>query len=400
MGGYATVAIHRGDLDAVLHLVAGRRQTRGTDRNDASSRSHCVLLLSTKVHRVTAGLDVPIDGPRRIIVDLAGSERMGDTDRDAETIWINESLGSLGSFFRDLAETGMTTKKRESELTMLTHYCILASARLCVMVTCRFTSASQTGHLVQVKDWERKTESLNKAAFHFAINCKKAVPPPPTTDEQDLRDEEQIDGMVPSDDIWTLQARIDAMTRTIEANASQLDEYSKYLLMSNLAQHDTDARREAVKLANVCDELAAARKALEAQNLAEAQHFFGNTQIQEAVNRARDLQRELDAMSADLTLAQHAENTRSKDAEKLLVEASLACGCELRKSREEVKAAEKLARHAQAHVQELKVANQRFQEAAKKTRHLQPECKWKGDIQKVITDAHRQSQLKARVHRK
>jgi hypothetical protein len=112
----------------VLKLLDGGGKIRAvasTNMNAASSRSHAILTLVVKIHRVSGSELVS----NLHLVDLAGSERAASTGAEGSTLLeganINKSLTTLGMVLSKLAEASSSDGKnvfvpfRDSQLTWI-----------------------------------------------------------------------------------------------------------------------------------------------------------------------------------------------------------------------------------------------------------------------------------------
>merc|ERR1719327_2302010 len=107
-----------GELAKVVSQGLSGRQTRATNMNADSSRSHLLLMITVEVadrasSRTRSG--------KITIVDLAGSERIGKSgvtgDAQKEAIEINKSLTALGDVMMACATNAKMVPYRNHKLT-------------------------------------------------------------------------------------------------------------------------------------------------------------------------------------------------------------------------------------------------------------------------------------------
>ena len=121
------------------------RATAETNLNEASSRSHSILMLNVMVPEESRGTN-SANGPRSfkestiLLVDLAGCERAEASagrhhKRSEEARSINLSLTSLGNCMSSLAEKRKHIPYRDSKLTRLLQGSLGVGARTSVIVT-------------------------------------------------------------------------------------------------------------------------------------------------------------------------------------------------------------------------------------------------------------------------
>lgn len=93
------------ELATVLKVGAANRSKEATASNDASSRSHSLLLVRTESKDKAQGIKEETGVGKLTLVDLAGSERAGGQKgaRQIEGAKINKSLLALGNCIQVLA---------------------------------------------------------------------------------------------------------------------------------------------------------------------------------------------------------------------------------------------------------------------------------------------------------
>lgn len=113
------------DVLMLLQVGGRNRAVRGTEYNEASSRSHALLQLSIEVETTNQGGVTVIRRAKLNLVDLAGSEKWNtelamEADRQKELTAINSSLSALGNCISALTEKKRThVPYRDSKLTRL-----------------------------------------------------------------------------------------------------------------------------------------------------------------------------------------------------------------------------------------------------------------------------------------
>ena len=129
------------DVMVLLQIGGANRAVRGTDANEASSRSHALLQLAVEVEIAQDGGSTVIRRAKLNLVDLAGSEKWNTRtamtkDHTSELTHINKSLLALGNCIAALTEDGRKhIPYRDSKLTRLlqdslggnTHTTVIAS---------------------------------------------------------------------------------------------------------------------------------------------------------------------------------------------------------------------------------------------------------------------------------
>lgn len=108
-----------------MKVGAANRSKETTTANEASSRSHSLLIVKTEAKDRAPGLKEETNFGRLTLVDLAGSERAGGQKgvRQLEGAKINKSLLALGNCIQVLGESANSRNPfvpyRESKLTRL-----------------------------------------------------------------------------------------------------------------------------------------------------------------------------------------------------------------------------------------------------------------------------------------
>eukprot|EP00981_Chlorochromonas_danica_P014164 scaffold7449_cov185-Ochromonas_danica.AAC.2 len=157
------------------------RMTAATNRNETSSRSHAILLLSV-IQRLPSnggggggGNDnnhnnLNYRESRLVLVDLAGSERASASQgrgyqRSEEAKSINLSLSALGNVLQALAERRAHIPYRDSKLTRLLQDSLGQNSRTAIVVT--VSSAVRKAALASRQEQEQQ-EGEMLAALRFA----------------------------------------------------------------------------------------------------------------------------------------------------------------------------------------------------------------------------------------
>ena len=116
------------DLQKVIQIGNERRTVAATGANQASSRSHAILIINSETHAKKKEKSTISRFSKLQIVDLAGSERAQASDnrgqRMVEGANINKSLLALGNCINSLSERSTFSHNtfvgyRDSKLTRL-----------------------------------------------------------------------------------------------------------------------------------------------------------------------------------------------------------------------------------------------------------------------------------------
>lgn len=93
-------------------MGAANRSKEATTSNEASSRSHSLLLVKTESKDKAQGVREETSVGKLTLVDLAGSERAGGQKgtRQIEGAKINKSLLALGNCIQVLADSSSSSK--------------------------------------------------------------------------------------------------------------------------------------------------------------------------------------------------------------------------------------------------------------------------------------------------
>jgi hypothetical protein len=125
------------DLAKVVATGLTNRKVRATDMNDASSRSHLLLMIHIEVtdrasNRTRSG--------KITIVDLAGSERLAKSGAighaQKEAIEINKSLTALGDVMMAFTSKAKMIPYRNHKLTQLMQDSLGGTAKTLMFVNC------------------------------------------------------------------------------------------------------------------------------------------------------------------------------------------------------------------------------------------------------------------------
>jgi len=134
-GATSEVVRSSDDLARVVALGLQNRKTRATDMNDASSRSHLLLMIYIEV---TDRASSRSRSGKITIVDLAGSERLAKSGATGhaqkEAIEINKSLTALGDVMMAFTSKAKMIPYRNHKLTQLMQDSLGGSAKTLMFV--------------------------------------------------------------------------------------------------------------------------------------------------------------------------------------------------------------------------------------------------------------------------
>lgn len=126
------------DVISILQRGSKKRQIAATDFNEASSRSHCVFLITVHTREEVNGEDLLKVG-KLYLVDLAGSENISrsgaENKRAREAGIINQSLLTLGRVINSLVDKSPHVPYRESKLTRLLQDSLGGKTKTCIIAT-------------------------------------------------------------------------------------------------------------------------------------------------------------------------------------------------------------------------------------------------------------------------
>jgi hypothetical protein len=144
-----------GDLAKVVAQGLSGRQTRATNMNADSSRSHLLLMITVEVEDRASGRK---RSGKITIVDLAGSERIGKSgvtgDAQKEAIEINKSLTALGDVMMGITSHAKMVPYRNHKLTQLMQDSLGGTAKTLMFVNISPASSNT----------EESTQSLKYAS--------------------------------------------------------------------------------------------------------------------------------------------------------------------------------------------------------------------------------------------
>ena len=143
----------------VVRVIEATRVAHGTQMNDRSSRSHCVVTINLSTENTSKS--------KFMFVDLAGSERLvksgSEGMRKLEQITVNFSLTTLGRCIIAKSEGAIYIPRRESSLTMAMAHSFAGKTYTSMMVTL----AQEPEHADECR-----------AYMYFAQNAAKVVNKP------------------------------------------------------------------------------------------------------------------------------------------------------------------------------------------------------------------------------
>nr|XP_029118769.1 kinesin-like protein KIN-13A [Elaeis guineensis] len=168
------------DVQIVMDFIEkgnAARSTGSTGANEESSRSHAILQLAIKKHKVVVDTRRQKDGNdsskggkvigKISFIDLAGSERGADTtDNDRQTriegAEINKSLLALKECIRALDNDQIHIPFRGSKLTEVLRDSFVGNSRT-VMISCISPNAGSCEHTLNTLRYADRVKSLSKS---------------------------------------------------------------------------------------------------------------------------------------------------------------------------------------------------------------------------------------------
>ncbi|MQL79357.1 hypothetical protein Taro_011794 [Colocasia esculenta] len=190
--GAAVITVR--DLDhfqQLLQIGESNRHVANTTMNTESSRSHAILMRSSKGkeeceniarNEVVSGDGLPvIIKSKLLIVDLAGSERIDKSGSEGhmleEAKFINLSLTSLGKCINALSENSPHIPTRDSKLTRLLHDSFGGSARASLIITIGPSARYYAETASTIMFGQRAMKVVNmvkyKVEFDYESQCRK-----------------------------------------------------------------------------------------------------------------------------------------------------------------------------------------------------------------------------------
>eukprot|EP00949_MAST-11_sp_MAST-11-sp1_P002229 g2229.t1 len=158
------------DIQALLATGFERRTKASTKMNEASSRSHAVLVLH--ITRKDKGGALGFTTSKLSLIDLAGSERQANTGatgaRLKEGAAINKSLSALGNVVKALTSSSSSTKHhhipyRDSTLTRLLQDSLGGNSFTLMICNVSPSSSNEAETLSSLRFAERAKLVVNKA---------------------------------------------------------------------------------------------------------------------------------------------------------------------------------------------------------------------------------------------
>jgi len=190
VSGLTAVPIDTSDLEAgmrhfeaLLAQSSAARTTASTGMNEASSRSHLIVMIEIQ-GKHSDGMTLMQGGLR--LCDLAGSERLdrtgnlNDATRLKESVNINKSLSCLSEVLLALHNKAAHIPYRNSKLTMLLQDCLSGDGKTLMFVNVSPTLASAHETLCSLRFASQANQvELGKANKHiFTIVQQPAIEPP------------------------------------------------------------------------------------------------------------------------------------------------------------------------------------------------------------------------------
>lgn len=115
-----------------MRAALANRAVATTESNARSSRSHVLFRLQVDGHHEAQGTTT---SAMLDVVDLAGSEKFANGLRAAETVKINQSLSTLTTCIRELAQRSAHVRFRDSVLTHLLQSSLDGSSKVVLIAT-------------------------------------------------------------------------------------------------------------------------------------------------------------------------------------------------------------------------------------------------------------------------
>jgi len=218
-GAKSTILSNVNELLDFMRIVEATRTSKSHKLNERSSRSHCVITLSTP----------SVSNAKYMLVDLAGSERIMKSGtiqcelKAAEAKNINTSLTSLGRCITALSKGDVFVPYRDSVLTMLLKQSLGGRC---------YTSVIITG----TEDSEMHQETIS--SIKFGKRCSKVVNNRQAKERGSANNDERKKTLLA--ELQLIDVELSSMTKTGKSGGLNTSDFSKSLqtsFMSNMTKY-------------------------------------------------------------------------------------------------------------------------------------------------------------------